>query len=200
MKQIHSVFHIFLVNSSKTTLIHHKHASLHASPRLTLSCVNSASSLPFPLFRFCFSRRQSDQRRRGTRSRLQWDHVWLYRWFWIAPANIEYYVICLSPNLCNLRIGGKYKRRLGKQRRQAPMLSKLFCSSLNCNPAHCEVISVASFICSACVYHRKQFFKAQASRTTIRGQSRSSVMQRCGCHPQGLALLEMRVGGISQAL
>lgn len=67
--------------------------------------------------------------------------------------------------------------------------------------AHGEVIVVGSFICSVRTHHIQEFFKARASRTSIRGQSGSSVMQRCGRYPRGLALLdmEMRMGGISQA-
>lgn len=70
-----------------------------------------------------------------------------------------------------------------------------------CDPAHGEIIVWGSFICCVRTQRAGEFFKAQASRTCIRSQSGSSVMQRCGRYPQGLALLdmEMRVGGIWQA-
>lgn len=41
------MFHIFKVDSCKTTSFHHKRARPHASPRLTLSRVNSPLSLAF---------------------------------------------------------------------------------------------------------------------------------------------------------
>lgn len=123
-------------------------------------------------------------------------------WFWITPANIEHFVICVFPDLCNLseeqEAKKKEMRRKAKKDEPAtlPILFRPF------SIVHGGVIVVGSFICCARTHRIGEFFKAQASRTCIRGQSGSSVMQRCGCYPRGLALLdmEMRVGGISQAL
>lgn len=122
-------------------------------------------------------------------------------------ANSKFFIICVLPHLHNLS-DGEQEGNKNCQKAKFPcfLLLFLFFFYYSHYDAHYSWWSN----CCRLIYFQTTYtlptameiFKAKTSRTSIRGQSGSSVMQQCSRYLRALASLDMEIrgGGKSHAL